>query len=133
MTEQPSRTDYPNEGYDDFLESVREDDPFYLACPNGHGHLPPRRVCPDCGETDLVETPLPDAGEVETYTVTHVASPNFSSDTPYVTAIADFGPVEVTAQVRGVEHAAVESGIVVSLDVEETATSGDPVLVFRPR
>lgn len=133
MTERPSRTDYPNEGYDDFLEGVREGEPFYLECPNGHGNLPPRRVCPDCGETDLTETPLPEGGRLETFTVTHVASPNFSGDTPYVTAIADFGPVEITAQIRGVDHDDIETGAVVELDLEETATTGDPVLVFRPR
>ena len=28
-----------------------------------------------------------------TYTVINVAAPDFSADSPYVTAIADFGPV----------------------------------------
>lgn len=133
MTEQPGRTEYPNEGYDEFLEGVREGDPHYLACPNGHGHLPPRRVCPDCGATELTERPLPDSGTIETYTVTHVASPNFSNDTPYVTAIADFGPVKVTAQVPEADFEAVEVGTTVEIDVDETTTTGDRVLVFRPR
>ena len=133
MTEQPTRAEYPNEGYDDFLAGVRDGDPWYLECPNGHGNLPPRQVCPECGKTDLSEEPLPESGQVETFTTTHVASPNFSGDTPYVLAIADFGPVKVTAQVRGVDHDAVDVGAVVDLDLEETATTGDPVLVFRPR
>jgi len=133
VTEQPTRAEYPNEGYDDFVDAAREGEAYYLRCPNGHGSLPPRRVCPDCGETDLAETPLPDAGEIETFTVTHVASPNFSEDTPYATAVADFGPVKLTAQVRDVDPDDVAVGAVVDLDVEETATTGDPVLVFRPR
>lgn len=133
MTEQPTRTAYPNEGYDEFVAAVRNGEAFYLACPNDHGNLPPRRVCPECGETDLTETPLPAVGQVETFTTTHVASPNFSGDTPYVLAVADFGPVKVTAQLRGLDHDAVAVGDSVELDVEETATTGDPVLVFRPR
>lgn len=133
MTKQPTRGEYPNGGYDDFVDAAGEGEPFYLGCPNGHGSLPPRRVCPDCGETNLAERALPQAGEIETFTVTHVASPNFSADTPYVTAIADFGPVKVTAQIRGVDPGAVDVGAVVDLDVETTATTGDPVLVFRPR
>ena len=133
MTERPTRAEYPDEGYDDFVDAAREGEAYYLRCPDGHGSLPPRRVCPDCGETDLAETPLSEAGEIETFTVTHVASPNFSEDTPYATAVADFGPVKLTAQVRDVDPDDVAVGAVVDLDVEETATTGDPVLVFRPR
>lgn len=120
-------------GYDDLLEAVAAGEAYYLACPNGHGMLPPRRTCPDCGALELTEEPLPESGTVETFTVVHVAAPRFADDTPYVTAIADFGPVRVTGVVRGDDPSAVEAGTTVELDVGETATRGDPVLVLRPR
>ena len=126
-------SDYPNEGFDEWLDALAEDEGYYLACPEGHGWLPPRRVCPECGATDLAEEPLPAAGEVTTFTVTRVASPSFADDTPYVTAVADFGPVELTGQVRGVEPSDVEVGLVVGATVGMRATTDDRLVEFRPR
>jgi len=130
MTDDP---DYPNEGYDEFVTAVEEGVPYYLECANGHGQLPPRAICPDCGSREFVEEPLPESGEIATYTITGVASPNFAEDTPYVAAVADFGPVRLTGQVRGVDHDEVAVGDVVGIDVGESETTGDRVLVFRPR
>jgi len=56
----------------------------------------PRRVCPECGSATLSEEALAETGTVETYSVVHVAGPQFADDTPYVNAIADFGPVRLT-------------------------------------
>lgn len=119
--------------YDDWLDAVAEDRGYYLSCENGHGWLPPRRVCPDCGSRDLAEEPLPDAGEIATHTTVYVATPQFEDDAPYVTAVADFGPVSVTGMVRGVEPENVEMGDVVGIDVGERETTGDRAVVFRPR
>jgi uncharacterized OB-fold protein len=126
-------SDVVDAGYDEWLDAVRADDGYYLACENDHGSLPPRRVCPHCGSLEIEETPLPDAGEIETVTVTHVATPNFTEDTPYATAIAAFGDVRITGQVRDVDLDDVDVGMQVSVDVDETATTGDDVVVFRPR
>ena len=120
-------------GFDDLLDAIEEGEGYYLECSNGHGSLPPRRVCPDCGDGDLSEEPLPDAGEIDTFTTTHVATPNFSEDAPYVLAIADFGPVRLTGQLRGVDPSDVETGQVVGVDVDETATTGERLLVFERR
>lgn len=125
--------DFPNEGYDEFVEAIDAGEPYYLECANGHGHLPPRRVCPDCGSQEFSEKSLPESGEIQTFTITNVASPNFAEDTPYATAIADFGPLRMTGQVRGVDHEEIEVGMVVGLEVAEADTTGDPLLVFRPR
>ena len=122
-----------DEGYDDLLDAIAEGEGFYLECPEGHGSLPPRRVCPHCGATDLEEVPLPESGAIETFTTVHVASPEFADDTPYVTAIADFGTVYLTGVVRGVEPDEVEVGLEVTPDVDETETTGERVLVLRAR
>ncbi|MFW6376652.1 MAG: Zn-ribbon domain-containing OB-fold protein [archaeon] len=120
-------------GYDDFFDALADCDGYYLECENAHGSLPPRLICPECGSSEFTEEPLPDAGEVDTFTITRVAMPDFEADEPYVTAIADFGPIRLTGQVRGVDHGDVETGMVVEPVVEETETAGDRLLVFRPR
>lgn len=118
-------------GYDDWLDALADGAGYYLQCPDGHGSLPPRRVCPDCGSQDLTEEPLPDEGAVAAFTVVHVASPRFVDDVPYVTAVVDFGPVALTGQLRvGTGDAA--HGTTVVPGVGETETTGDRIVVFDP-
>lgn len=119
--------------YDDLLDAIAAGEGYYLACANDHGLLPPRRVCPYCGSRDLAETPLPDSGEVATYTTVSVPTPGFSEDAPYVTAIADFGPLRITGIVRGIDPEDVAVGLTVGVDVGERATTGDRAIVFRPQ
>ena len=125
----PSR----NGEYDDWLDSVEGGEGYYVECEAGHGWLPPRRVCPDCSSRDLSAEPLPDSGELITHTLITVATPQFEDDVPYVTAIADFGPVSVTGLVRGVDPEDVAMGDVVGIEVGERETTGDRAVVFRPR
>ena len=120
-------------GFDEWLDALERDDPYYLECPAGHGSLPPRRVCPDCGDPILEQRPLPDVGEIKTFTVTHVPTPSFEEDAPYAAAIADFGPVRLTGQVVGVDVENVENGLTVQPDVHVSETSGERLIAFRPR
>jgi uncharacterized OB-fold protein len=119
-----------HDGYDDLLDAIEADDGYYLACPNGHGTVPPRRVCPDCGSRELTETPLSETGEIVAATTIAVSGPQFEADTPYVMAIADFGDVRLTGFVRGTETEPVPGDAVV-IDIGETATENDRALVFR--
>lgn len=119
--------------YDDWLDSVEADEGYYLECANGHGWLPPRYVCPDCGVRDLNAESLPESGTIVTHTTISVATPQFEEDAPYVTAIADFGPVSITGLVRGAEPDSVAIGDVVGIEVGDRATTGDRAVVFRPR
>lgn len=127
MSDEPARDD----GYSDFLDAVEDGSPYYLECSAGHGSLPPQTVCPDCGDSDLAESELPSVGTIEAHTVVHVATPRFQADTPYATAVVDFGPVSVTGQVRGIEPAEVENGQRVTIDVGRSETDDDPVVVFE--
>lgn len=120
------------DAYGRLLDALAEGEGFYLACSNGHGSLPPRLVCPRCGDRDLTERPLPGEGTVETYTVVSVATPSFVDDVPYATAIADFGDVRLTGVFRGVSPDEVEVGTTVEPDVGETGTTGERILVLRP-
>ena len=133
-------------GYDEFLDGVAAGEGFYLACPNGHGALPPRRVCPRCGAAELDSRPLPETGTVETHTTVHVGVPSFEAETPYTTAVASFGPVRLTGVVRGSDDATDERsdgddenataeiavGQSVRADVGHNATTGDRLLVLHP-
>lgn len=123
-----------NAGHDEWLDALADGDGYALVCPDGHGSLPPRRVCPDCGSTALSREPLPETGAVETFSVVHVPSPEFADDAPYVSAIAEFGPVRLTGVLRGVESDcdALAVGRSVGAGVEERATDGKPLVVFRP-
>lgn len=119
-------------GYDDFLDALDDDAGYYLECPNGHGSLPPRRVCPQCGDRPLNEVPLPPVGRIATFTVISVATPQLAEDTPYVTGVIDFDAVQVTAFIRGVDPEDVEVGLPVELGVEKTETTGERAIVARP-
>lgn len=119
--------------YDAWLDSIETDGGYYIECENGHGWLPPRHVCPDCGSRELTDEPLPDSGTIATHTTITVATPQFEDDVPYVTAIADFGPVSITGIVRGVDPADVAIDDVVGIEVGERETTGDRAVVFRPR
>ncbi|MFW5949067.1 MAG: Zn-ribbon domain-containing OB-fold protein [Halolamina sp.] len=118
-------------GYDEWLHAFAAADGYYLACENGHGHLPPRRVCPDCGSTEFTEESLPETGTVATITTVHVPAPSFDADAPYDTAVVDIGPVRLTGVVD-VEPGTVEIGDQVIVDVGASETTGGDVLMLRP-
>ncbi|MDZ5810987.1 OB-fold domain-containing protein [Halorubrum sp. AD140] len=120
--------------YGEWLDALANGAGYALVCPEGHGSLPPRRVCPECGSADLSREPLRETGTVETFSVVHVPAPRFADDAPYVTAVVDCGPVRVTGVLRGVEPdaGAVAVGLSVRPGVEERVTDGERLVVFRP-
>ena len=119
-------------GFDDFLDAVADGEPYYLEADSGEAHLPPRPYDPATGEAGLTEQPLPEPGEILTHTTTHIPAPQFEADAPYVTAIAAFGPVSVTGQVRGIDNEDVEIGQAVTLGVDRSETRDERVLVLYP-
>lgn len=124
--------DARDNGYDDFMDAVEDGEPFYLESPSGNGWLPPRACDPETGEEELVEEELPETGEILTHTTTYVSGPDFADDAPYVVAIASFGPVNITGQMREVDPESVEIGQEVEIGVERTQTLDERVLVFYP-
>ncbi len=128
MSDEPVR----DEGFSDWIDAAEAGAASYLECPAGHGSLPPRRVCPVCGATELTEASLPQTGEVETFTVTHVPMPAFAEDAPYATAVARFGPVRLTGQIVDSDLGAIENGLAVELAITVSETTGERVIGFRP-
>lgn len=119
--------------HDAFCDAIEAGDPFYLACPDGHGSVPPRRVCSQCGARSLTDRPLPDTGRVRAYTVVHVATPAFADNVPYVTAIADFGSVTLTGIITETAPDAIEQGTEVTVGIQRSDERQRPTLVFEPR
>jgi hypothetical protein len=120
-------------GFDEWLSAVGDGEGYFLECPAGHGSLPPRRTCPHCGATDLEETSLPETGTVDTYTEIHVAAPDFVDETPYVTAVATFGPVRLTGVLRDGGDVDPSVGMPVEAGATENQATGESMLVFDPR
>lgn len=120
-------------GFDDALDAIEAGEGYYLECPVGHGSLPPRRRCPECGKDGLRKVSLPETGRIDTYTVTEVPTPDFSEDAPYVLAIADFGPVRLTGQLHGVEPEDISVETTVRVDIVRSETTGERLLAFRER
>lgn len=125
--------EFRDNGYDDWFDAVEEGEPYYLESPSGNGWLPPREIDPETGERELEEVELPDVGEIESFTRIEVATPQFADDAPFVVAVASFGPVRMTGQLRDVDEDDVEIGMPVEIGVERTETRDERVLVFRPR
>lgn len=99
-----------NAGHDEWLDAIAAGEGYYLECSDGHGSLPPRRACPVCGARELDRQPLPATGTIVTHTTVHVPTPEFDGEAPYVTAIAEFGPVRLTGLLRGTDPDAVAAG-----------------------
>ena len=118
--------------YDEFLDALASGDGRYLESPEGHGWLPPRRVCPESGSTDLSPAALPEEGEIVALTQVHVPAPDFADDAPYCTAIVDFGPVRVTGVLQGVEYETVAIGDTVTAGVGRSETTDERIVVFEP-
>lgn len=118
--------------YDEFLDALAEDQGYYYVCSNGHETVPPRQVCPHCGDRDLEREPLPATGEIVTHTTVAVPAPRFADEAPYVTAVASVGPVRLTGMVRGVDPDDVAVGQDVTVTVESSETADGRTIVFRP-
>ncbi|MEF8857092.1 MAG: OB-fold domain-containing protein [Haloplanus sp.] len=120
-------------GYDEWLDAIDDGEGYYLECPEGHGSLPPRRVCPYCGSTELDRSELSAPGTVETFTICYVGGPDFEEEEPYATAIADFGDVRLTGVVRGTDPENVTVGMPVEARVGTNRTTDEDLLVLRTR
>jgi hypothetical protein len=118
--------------FEEFLDSIKQNTGKYLSCEYGHQALPPRRACPECGATELSVETLPETGRLIALTEIHVPTAEFSDEVPYCTAIARFGPLRLTGQLRGATYDDVSVGNPVVADVRDSSTTGNRVVVFSP-
>ncbi|MFB6128917.1 MAG: Zn-ribbon domain-containing OB-fold protein, partial [Halorhabdus sp.] len=77
----------------------------------------------------LSEQPLAETGELLTYNVTHVPTPAFEDDVPFVLGIAEFGDVRLTGQVRA-DKEDVDVGDTVTVGTDISETNGERYIAF---
>lgn len=82
--------------------------------------LPPRERCAKCGSADVQWTQLKGTGELQTYTVIHVAPQEFQPLTPYAVGIVrlDEGP-RLFGMIKDVQHTALRPGLRLKVNFEE--------------
>jgi len=98
--------------------------------------VPPRPLCPSCYGTDMEWVELKGEGTVESFTVIHVAPPQFAEEVPYVVALVrlDEG-VRLPGRLVGVEPEKVKVGMRVKVEFEGPRGEGWPgwpTYKFRP-
>lgn len=119
--------------FDDFTDAIASGDGQYLLCEAcGEATLPPRRICPDCGSTELTREPLSDRGEVLSFTEISVTTPKFHGETPYTVLLVELTEgVHLTGQLREATAEDITIGDEVRLDTEPH-DEGVSLLTFRP-
>ncbi|AXG06371.1 Zn-ribbon domain-containing OB-fold protein [Haloplanus rubicundus] len=119
--------------FDSFTDTIESDEQQYLACETcGHGTLPPRRLCPACGSTDLTREPLSKRGKVLSFTEISITIPKFHGETPYTVALVELDEeITLTGQLRDATADDIAIGDAVVLGTEPR-DAGTAVLTFRP-
>jgi uncharacterized protein len=83
----------------------------------GKIHLPPRPICDNCygQEFDWVE--IPGEGKLLTYTIIHVAPPQFQAMAPYIVGIVQLkNDLKLPGMVSGVPENSLKIGMALSID-----------------
>jgi len=89
--------------------------------------VPPRPVCPSCYGTDMEWVELKGEGTVESFTVIHVAPPQFADEVPYVVALVKLDEgVKLPGRLTGVRPEEVKVGMRVRIEFEEPRGEGWP-------
>ena len=87
--------------------------------------VPPRIVCPHCGNTDQIWTELPNRGRLVTYTVIHVPPPQFEALAPYAIGIVELAEgVRLPGMVKNVKLENLKIGMELKTEFE-TSTSNE--------
>jgi len=98
--------------------------------------LPPRPVCTNCFSEDFEWVELKGKGKLLTYTVIHVAPPQYQSMTPYAVGIVKLedGP-NLPGMIRGIEPEKIKIGMDLTIDFDKTLPSQWPLwprYFFKP-
>jgi uncharacterized OB-fold protein len=89
--------------------------------------VPPRSLCPHCGNNDMNWTELPNKGKLVTYTVIHVSPAQFQELSPYAVGIVEFTEgVRLPGMIRNVKLENLKIGMELQTDFEATVPSEWP-------
>lgn len=87
-------------------------------CKNcGKIHLPPRTLCDNCLSKDFEWTELPHNGKLQTYTIIHVAPPQFQGMAPYAVGIVQLeNGLNIPGMIKGVASEQIKIGMPLTID-----------------
>lgn len=91
----------------------------------GKVHFPPRLVCNSCLSRGFETVHLKDRGRIVTYTVIHVAAPQFAAQAPFAVTIVELEDgVRITAQYVDWEPEELKTGQLVRLEFRKVQEEG---------
>jgi len=100
-------------------------------------YLPPRPLCSRCfsGEFEWVE--IPRRGQLLTYTIIHVAPPQFQHLTPYAVGILQLeGGPKIPGMIKEVDHKDIRIGMQLAVEFDLATPMSEwpkwPRYYFRP-
>lgn len=83
----------------------------------GKVHLPPRPLCSNCFSKEFEWVKLSQKGKLLTYTVIHVAPPQFQGMAPYAVGVVQLeNGVNIPGMIRGVALEQIKIGMPLTLD-----------------
>lgn len=83
----------------------------------GKIHLPPRPLCNNCFSTEFDWIELPTKGKLLTYTVIHVAPPQFQGMAPYAVGIIQLEKdINLPGMIRGIAPEQIKIGMSLEID-----------------
>lgn len=84
-------------------------------------HLPPRPLCDKCLSKEFEWVEIPKTGKLLTYTVIHVAPPQFQNMAPYIVGIVQLEKeVKIPGIIKGAAPEQVKIGMQLTLEFEES-------------
>lgn len=100
-------------------------------------HLPPRPLCNKCFSQEFEWVEISRKGKLLTYTIIHVAPPQFEQMTPYAVGIIQLEKgLKIPGMIRGLEDAEIEIGMELTVDFDTAAVSSQwpqwPRYYFKP-
>jgi len=97
---------------------------------------PPRPLCPNCHSTRIGWKELKGRGRLATYTVIHVAPPQFQSRAPYAVGVIELDEgVRMPGIIAGINPSNLKIGLQVAVDFESTPAEAWPKwprYIFKP-
>ncbi len=89
----------------------------------GKIHLPPRPICDNCYSSDFCWTKISGKGKLLTYTIIHVAPPQFQALAPYTVGIVQLeSGLKLPGMISGVAENVLKIGMELTLDFKACNT-----------
>lgn len=93
-----------------------------LKC--GKIHLPPRPLCDNCYSTEFQWVEISGKGKLLTYSVIHVAPPQFQSLTPYTVGILELeNGLKIPGMIQNLTQEQLKIGMPLTVDFGTCSTS----------